>query len=60
MEIIPDVDSQMDAWWDVQVSDMLKRDAQEAVTHRCPPFMPPCPDCQDRYDREDFLEFGFQ
>jgi hypothetical protein len=28
--------------------------------HRCPPDMPPCPECQAAEEHEDWLEFGDQ
>ena len=53
-----DVDAELDAWHDVQAVAAIKAHREESVRHRCPPDMPPCPECEERYARQDYIEFG--
>lgn len=51
------VDDQLDQWYDVQaVAAMMELAGRPR--HRCPPDMPPCPDCQAIEEEEDEREFG--
>jgi hypothetical protein len=53
-----DVDAALDNWKEVQAMDAGLLQLEKAEFHRCPPDMPPCPDCQDRIERENDKEFG--
>lgn len=46
-----DPDDELTAWHEMQES-------HEPVRHRCPPDMPPCPQCEELIEEEQFKEFG--
>lgn len=53
-----DPDDELQAW-QIANAEADGRIADEAnLHHRCPPDMPPCPNCQALIEREDFIEFG--
>lgn len=47
-----DPDSELDAWYLANAEAFGRRSTEEAAHHRCQPDMPPCPNCQELYDRE--------
>lgn len=51
------VDDELDARWDVLANDIIQAGIVEERSHRCPPDMPPCPDCQAVEEAEDEKEF---
>lgn len=53
-----DTDTELEMWWDVQAVQAARERSEEQRTHRCPPDMPPCPDCQAIDEDEDEVEFG--
>ncbi len=52
----PDPDSELTAWWEAQAADAWRAASCEP-RHRCPPDMPPCPECQEREDEEAWLDY---
>lgn len=52
-----DVDSELQAWQEVnaEADGLLQRSKNER--HRCPMDMPPCPECEARYEEEDDREY---
>ncbi len=55
-----DVDSDLDAWHDVQAVAFRASAVRERATHRCAANVPPCPECQDAEEAEDKREFAGQ
>lgn len=51
-----DPDAERDAYHEAWAADMAVREAEER--HKCPPDMPPCPECQAIEEAEDEREFG--
>jgi hypothetical protein len=49
----PDPDAELAAWQEVQAEAATKQ-AANAIFHRCPSDMPPCPVCEELYDDESF------
>lgn len=51
-----DVDAELSAWHEAQGPGALTT----PKVHRCPPDMPPCPNCEAIIEEEDWNEFGAQ
>lgn len=49
-----DSDDELRIWHEVQAESAIKL-MEDNLYHRCPPYMPPCPNCQELYDIEDEL-----
>ena len=49
-----DSDDELRIWHEVQAESAMKL-MEHDLHHRCSPDMPPCPECQELYDREDEL-----
>lgn len=51
-----DADTDLDAYYENLGHDYFAGRFEKP--HRCPPDMPPCPDCQATEEEEDSKEYG--
>lgn len=52
-----DVDAELQAWHEAQGTPVLYQPEPHLRHHRCPVDMPPCPECQEAEEEEDFREY---
>ena len=50
------VDSDLDAWHEIQALSFGKGVLAELKSHKCPSNMPPCPDCEDFAEEDDYYD----
>lgn len=48
-----DADNELDVWWDSNTTGFRRWVDQP---HRCPPDMPPCPECEVLIEEEEYRE----
>jgi hypothetical protein len=52
IDLTMDADDELTAWQEVQAMDAVLLQREKNLNHRCPPDMPPCPECQQKDDDE--------
>lgn len=52
------VDFDLDVWHEIQAFSFGKSFLSALKKHRCPSDIPPCPDCEDVIEEEEYYNFA--